>query len=161
MVRKIPTVSAGSAQTIRLPVSSVTLNGIATGNGGATISSTLWTEVSGPVTATIANTLGLSTGVSGLTTAGTYVFQLKATDNHNLSGTATITVTVQAAVPPTVTAGSAQTIQLPASSVTLTGTAVGNGGATISSTAWTEVSGPATATIANAAMLSTGSERFL
>ncbi|HET6252702.1 MAG TPA: PKD domain-containing protein [Puia sp.] len=156
-----PTVSAGSAQTIQLPVSSVTLTGTATGNGGATISSTGWTEVSGPVTATIAAASGLSTGVTGLTTAGTYVFQLKATDNNGLSGTATITVTVQAApppvnVPPTASAGSAQTIQLPVSSVTLTGTATGNGGATISSTGWTEVSGPVTATIVNAGGLSTG-----
>jgi len=151
-----PTVSAGSNQTIQLPVSSVTLTGTATGNSGATISLTGWTEVSGPVTATIANAAGLSTGVSGLTTAGTYVFQLKATDNNNLSSTATVTVTVQAAVPPTVSAGSTQTIQLPISSVTLTGTATGNNGATISSTAWSEVSGPATAAIANAATLSTG-----
>jgi hypothetical protein len=156
-----PTVSAGSAQTIQLPVSNLTLSGAATGNSGATISSTAWTEVSGPVTATIANAAGLSTGISGMTTAGTYVFQLKATDNHGLSNTATVVVSVQAAtpppsVPPTVSAGSAQTIQLPVSTVTLGGTATGNGGATISSTAWTEISGPATATIANAAGLSTG-----
>jgi alpha-tubulin suppressor-like RCC1 family protein len=153
-----PTVSAGSNQTIELPTSSVTLTGTATGNNGATISSTAWTEVSGPVTATIASASALSTGVSGLTTAGTYVFQLKATDNNALTGTATVTITVQAAavVPPTVHAGSDQTIQLPTSSVTLTGTATGNSGATISSTAWTEVSGPVTATIASASALSTG-----
>jgi alpha-tubulin suppressor-like RCC1 family protein len=155
-----PTVSAGSNQTIELPTSSVSLTGTATGNGGATISSTAWTEVSGPVTAAIANAGNLSAGVTGLTTAGTYVFQLKATDNNGLSGTATVTITVQAApppnTPPTVTAGSAQTIQLPTSSVNLMGTAKGNSGATISSTAWTEVSGPVTATIANAGSLSTG-----
>ena len=151
-----PTVSAGSSQTIELPTSSVTLTGTATGNGGATIVSTAWTEVSGPVTGMIANAGSLSTGVSGLTTAGTYVFQFKATDNHNLTSMATVTVTVQAAVPPTVSAGSAQTIQLPTNSMTLTGTATGNSGATISSTAWSEINGPATAAIANGAGLSTG-----
>ncbi len=156
-----PTVSGGSDQTIQLPVSTVTLSGTATGNGGATISSTAWTEVSGPVTATIAAASSLSTGVTGLTTPGTYIFQLKGTDNNGLSSTATVTVTVQAAappvnVPPTVNAGSDQTIQLPVSTVTLSGTATGNGGATISSTAWTEVSGPVTATIAAASSLSTG-----
>jgi alpha-tubulin suppressor-like RCC1 family protein len=155
-----PTVSAGSNQTIELPTSSVILTGTATGNGGATISSTAWTEVSGPATATIASAGALSTGVSGLTTAGTYVFQLQATDNNGQSGTGTVSITVQPApspnVPPTVTAGSNQTIQQPASSVTLTGTARGNGGATIVGTTWTEMSGPATATIANAAALSTG-----
>jgi hypothetical protein len=156
-----PTVGAGSDQTIQLPASSVTLTGTVTGNGGATISSTVWTEVNGPVTATIASPSGLSTGITGLTTAGTYVFQLKGTDNNGLSGTATVTVTVQAAappvnVPPTVSAGSDQTIQLPLSSATLSGTVMGNGGATISSTVWTEVSGPVTATIANTAGLLTG-----
>jgi Secretion system C-terminal sorting domain/PKD domain len=151
-----PTVSAGSAQTIQLPTSSVTLAGTATGNNGATISSTAWTEVSGPVTAVIASAAGLSTSVTGLTTAGTYVFQLKATDNNGLSATSTVTITVDAAnVAPTVSAGSTQTIRLPTSSVTLTGTAGGNGGATISSTMWTEVSGPATATIAAASGLTT------
>jgi hypothetical protein len=156
-----PTVSAGSDLTIQLPVSSVTLSGTATGNGGATISSTVWTEVSGPVTAAIGNAAGLSTGVTGLSTAGSYVFELKATDNNGLSNTAAVTITVQAAappvsVPPTVSAGSDLTIQLPVSSVTLSGTATGNGGATISSTAWTEASGPVTAAIADAAGLSTG-----
>src|ERR1700753_1120250 len=39
------------------------------------------TEVSGPLTASFSAASNLTTGVSGLTTAGTYVFQLKATDN--------------------------------------------------------------------------------
>jgi hypothetical protein len=152
-----PTVGAGSNQTIELPTSSVTLTGTATPNNGATIASTAWTEVSGPVTGAIAAASSLSTGVSGLTTAGTYVFQLSATDNNGLTGTATVTITVQAAnVPPTVNAGSDLTIQLPVSSVTFSGTATGNAGATISTTAWTEIAGPATATIASAGSLSTG-----
>jgi hypothetical protein len=105
----------------------------------------------------IANAAGLSTGVTGLTTAGSYVFELKATDNNGLSNTAAVTITVEAAnTPPTVNAGGDGTIQLPTSSLTLTGTAAGTGGATISSTDWTEVSGPATASIANAGSLSTG-----
>ena len=157
-----PTVSAGNSQTITLPASTVTLTGTATGNGGATISAEGWTELSGPVTASLSAASSLTTGVSGLTTAGAYVFQLKATDNNGLSGTSTVTITVDAAVPPpppvppTVSAGNSQTITLPASTVTLTGTATGNGGATISSTAWTEVSGPVTATFATASNLSTG-----
>jgi hypothetical protein len=156
-----PTVNAGSTQTIQLPTSSVTLTGTATGNNGATISSIAWSEVSGPATAAIANAAALSTGVSGMTAAGTYVFQLKATDNNGSSSTATVVITVEAAAPPTNTpptvgAGSDQTIQLPTSSVILTGTATGNGGATITGTVWTRISGPATVTIANAAALSTG-----
>ena len=69
-----PTVSAGNSQTIHLPTSTVTLTGTATGNGGATISAEGWTELSGPVTATCAAASSLSTGVSGLTTAGLMYF---------------------------------------------------------------------------------------
>ncbi|HEY4061601.1 MAG TPA: PKD domain-containing protein [Puia sp.] len=153
----VPTVGAGSAQTIQLPVSTATLTGTASGNGGATISSTVWTEVSGPATASFGAAGSLSTGISGLTVAGTYVFQLQATDNNSLSATATVNVIVKAAnVAPSVGAGSTQTIQLPVNTATLTGTASGNGGATISSTAWTEVSGPATASFGAAGNLSTG-----
>src|SRR5579871_4359058 len=149
-----PVANAGSNQTITLPTSSVTLTGSATDATG-TISSYAWTEVSGPNTVTIANATSTSTSVSGLI-AGTYVFQLKATDNGGLSGTATVTVTVNAAVnqPPVVNAGSNQTITLPTSSVTLTGSATDATG-TISSYAWTEVSGANTATISSAASTST------
>jgi hypothetical protein len=150
-----PTVNAGSAQTITMPTSTANLTGTATGNSGATISNTSWTEVSGPNTAAIGTASNLSTTVSGLA-AGSYVFQLSATDNNGKSSTSTVTVTVKAAlVPPSVNAGGAQTIALPTSTATLTGTATGNGGATISSTAWTQVSGPGTATIGSATNLST------
>jgi len=151
-----PTVSAGSAQIITLPVNSVTLTGKATPNGGATIASTIWSQNSGPNTATISSPSNLSTTVTGLV-AGVYVFKLTATDNKGLSNTATVTITVNAAanVPPTVNAGSNQTITLPTSTVTLTGTATGNNGATISSTSWVESSGPNTASISSASNLST------
>ena len=48
---------------------------------------------------------------------------------------------------PVVTAGANQSIQLPESSVTLTGSAVPAAGNTISSYSWTQISGPATYTI--------------
>jgi len=151
-----PTVNAGSAQTITLPVNSVTLTGTASGNGGATINSTSWTETGGPAAATIGTPGALSTTVSNLV-QGTYTFSLTATDNNGQTSTTTVTVTVNAAalVPPTVDAGSAQTITLPVNSVTLTGTAAGNGGATINSTSWTQTGGPATATMGTPTSLST------
>jgi hypothetical protein len=150
-----PTVNAGAAQTITLPTNSANLTGTATGNGGATISTTTWTQSSGPSTATIVSASNLSTVVNGLVT-GTYIFKLTATDNHGLSASATITITVNPAnIPPTVNAGTAQTITLPANSVILTGTATGNGGATISTTAWTQTSGPNSAIIVSASNLST------
>jgi ribosomal protein L14 len=146
-----PVVSAGTAQTITLPTSTVTLTGSATDAG--TITAYAWTQVSGPSTATIATASAAKTAVSALV-AGTYVFQLKATDNNNLSATATVTITVNAALlPPVVTAGTAQTITLPTSTVTLTGSATDEG--TITAYAWTQVSGPSTATIATASAAKT------
>lgn len=55
-----------------------------------------------------------------------------------------------AIVPPTVSAGKGQTITMPASSVTLGGTAKGNGGATIVAVNWKQGAGPVKATIGSA-----------
>lgn len=151
-----PTVSAGSVQTVTLPTNSTTLTGTATGSNGATIASLSWTQTTGPAAATIGSPTGLSTSVSGLV-QGTYIFMLTAIDNKGQTATSTVTVTVNSAtaLPPTVSAGSAQTITLPVNSVTLSGTATGSNGATISSTAWTQVSGPTTASIGAASSLAT------
>ncbi len=64
--------NAGSNQTITLPTSSVTLNG---GGSTGTISSYLWTQVSGPNASTINSPSAVSTTVSGLI-QGTYVYKL-------------------------------------------------------------------------------------
>jgi len=144
-----PTVSAGKGQVITLPTSSATLSGTATGNDGAGITTLDWKQGSGPATATIGSPANLSTQVTGMTVAGSYVFTLYATDNNGRSANASITVTVDPAAgtpvtptPPTVSAGSNQTITLPASSVTLTGTATANGGDVLSSFNWMLMSGP-------------------
>ena len=148
-----PVVNAGSNQTITLPTSTATLSGSATDATG-TITNYLWTELSGPNTATIAANSSASTSVSGLA-AGTYIFQLKVTDNNNLSDAATVTITVNpASQPPVVNAGTSQSITLPTSSVTLNGSATDASG-TITTYAWTELSGPGTATITNASSAST------
>ncbi|MBS1565372.1 MAG: T9SS type A sorting domain-containing protein, partial [Bacteroidetes bacterium] len=148
-----PIANAGSNQTIQLPASSVTLNGSGTGTNGATISSYAWTQTNGPATATISTASGASTGVTGLV-QGTYVFTLTVTDNHGLINSASVTITVLAAnTAPIANAGSNQTIQLPTNTTTLNGGGTGTNGATISSYAWSQDSGPATAgfTAANAA----------
>ncbi len=154
-----PVVNAGTAQTITLPTSSVTLTGTATDASG-TITTYAWTQVSGPNTATIASASAIKTNVTGLV-AGTYVFQLKATDNNNLSGTSTVTITVNPALqPPVVNAGTAQTITLPSNSVTLTGSATDASG-TITSYAWSQLSGPGTASISNASSSSTAATALI
>ncbi|HVM87014.1 MAG TPA: PKD domain-containing protein [Puia sp.] len=150
-----PVVSAGTAQTITLPVSSVTLTGTATDATG-TISSYQWTEVSGPNTATFSNATSVSTTVSGLV-AGTYVFQLKATDNGGLSGTGTVTIIVNAAPnqPPVANAGSNQTITLPTKTVSVDGSASKDPDGVIVSFNWSQISGPSQASITSSSSIST------
>jgi len=133
---------------------SITLTGTASAGSGATIKSTSWSLVSGNAV-TIGSASNLSTSVSGLT-AGTYVFQLTATDNAGLSSNSRVTITVNgasSATPPTVSAGNALSVTLP-NNLNLSGTASGNNGATIKSTTWTKLSGGA-ATIASTSSLNT------
>lgn len=91
------TVSAGLNQSITLPTNSVTLTGTASTTTPATITSYAWTQDSGP-SAVIATPTTASTVVSGLNTAGTYVFKLTATDSTALVGFSTTTVIVNPVV---------------------------------------------------------------
>lgn len=96
-----PTVTATNNGPITLPSSTVELLGTATGNSCASVVSTDWTFVSGPTTPTILNPTALNTEVTGLTVAGTYVFEFSAVDNFGIPGTGTTSVVVNPA--PTVT----------------------------------------------------------
>jgi hypothetical protein len=148
-----PTSNAGTDQTITLPTNTVTLTGTGTDADG-TIASYLWTKVSGPASGTITSATTTSTMVTALA-QGIYKFELKVTDNSGGIGRDTMQVTVNAAnQPPIANAGTDQTIMLPASTVTLTGTGTDADG-TIISYLWTKVSGPASGTITSATTAST------
>jgi alpha-tubulin suppressor-like RCC1 family protein len=86
-----PTASCGGNQTITLPVSSVNLNGTATD-----AVSYAWTQTSGAA-ATIASPASLNTNITGMTTAGSYVFLLTVMDGQGRTATCSVTVTVNAA----------------------------------------------------------------
>lgn len=147
-----PSANAGADKSITLPTSTVSLTGSGTDPDG-TISSYQWTQQSGPSTATMTAATTTSVNVSALV-AGTYIFRLKVTDNGGLSGTDDVTVTVNGTTTtntaPTANAGTDKTITLPTNTVSLTGTGTDAGGS-ISSYAWTQQSGPSTATVAGAA----------
>ncbi len=149
-----PVASAGVNQTITLPTNTVTLTGTLT-DLLSVLSSSSWSQMSGPNTATISSPSALQTSVSGLI-AGTYVFQINIIDLLGLSATATVTITVNAAPnqPPVVSAGSGQTITLPTNTINLKGTATDASG-TITAYAWTQTSGPNTANISSPAALKT------
>jgi hypothetical protein len=137
-----PAVNAGSNQTITLPTNSVSLNATATDNDG-TISAVQWTKVSGPAQFAITSPNSLQTSVTGLE-QGVYDFVLSATDDDGDTGRDTVRITVNPIPPnqpPTVNAGSNQTITLPTNSVSLNATATDSDG-TISAVQWTKVSGP-------------------
>jgi hypothetical protein len=91
-----PVVSAGANQTVTLPAVA-TLNGQASDPNSSGNLQLLWTESSGPGTVTFADPTSATT-TAGFSAAGTYVLQLTATDTvDHLSGSATVTVTVNPA----------------------------------------------------------------
>lgn len=74
--------------------------------------------------------------------AGTYTFKLTVTDNTGAVSSSIVTVTVNSMQPPTVSAGQNQSIVTPDNDASLSGSAIGNRGATIVRTKWTIVSKP-------------------
>ena len=149
-----PTANAGGDKTIKLPTNTVSLSGSGSDSDG-TITSFLWTKISGPSSYNFANSSSAATTVSGLI-QGVYQFELKATDNKGAVGKDTVQITVNAApnIPPTANAGSNQSITLPTNTVSLNGSGTDSDG-TISSYAWTKISGPSGGTINNANSAST------
>lgn len=141
-----PVVDAGASQNITLPTNSVTLTGTASSpNMGGSISSTVWTKVSGPA-ATISTPFSLSTSVLGMH-PGVYVFQLTATDNvgNTASDTTRVIVNDSTVIPPIANAGVDQIIDTTVT--TLDGTGSHDTDGTIVSYAWSQLTGPNTATI--------------
>lgn len=88
-----PTASAGDGQTISLPINFVTVDGSASSDPDGTISTYLWTKVSGPATYTITSPSTAITTITGLV-AGTYIFRLTVTDNDSATDADELTITV-------------------------------------------------------------------
>jgi ribosomal protein L14 len=147
-----PTANAGSDVTITLPVSATQLVGSGADADG-TIASYSWTKIgTTPPGGTLAAPTQPSTGVSGLTTVGTYYFKLTVTDNLGATGTDTVRVIVLAAAnqPPTANAGNNKTITLPTTTSSVNGSGTDADG-TITGYAWSFISGPVTPSIATPA----------
>ena len=140
-VNNPPVVSAGPDRNITLPTSTLTLNGTATDPD--TPLTYAWTQKSGPAaTMSTQNTLNL--GLSNLV-AGSYTFNLKATDSKGASANDDAIVTVLPNTvnqPPVANAGVNKFITLTiTNSTTLTGIGADPDG-TIASVEWTKVTGP-------------------
>ncbi|MFS4492241.1 malectin domain-containing carbohydrate-binding protein [Maribacter sp. 2308TA10-17] len=88
-----PIVFAGDDRTITLPNNTLTLDGSATDPDGGVIASYLWSQVSGPTTATFSDVNIADPVISDLV-EGDYVFSLTATDDEGDMGSDQVTVTV-------------------------------------------------------------------
>jgi len=135
-----PQAHAGSDITITLPVGTASLAGSGSDVDGTIVGYT-WIKISGPSSYNITNASSPVTDVWGLT-QGIYKFELKVTDNKGASGFDTIQITVNSAnAAPVANAGKDQTITLPSTSVTLTGSGTDTDG-TIVGYSWRQISGP-------------------
>jgi poly(3-hydroxybutyrate) depolymerase len=146
-----PVSNPGSPQTITLPTNSTTLSGSGSYDSDGSIASYAWSQVSGPNTASMGSAWSASNGVSGLV-QGTYTFRLTVTDNAGATNANNVTVTVNAAAapsntPPVAVVSANQSITLPTNSVFLLGSGSYDPGGYITNYAWSQTSGPSTATI--------------
>jgi hypothetical protein len=157
-VNRAPQVNAGADQTITLPNDTVALAGTAVDDGlpPSAVLAHQWTKISGPGTVTFSAANALTTNAT-FSAAGTYVLRLTTSDGL-ASGSDDVQIIVIANnQPPTVNAGADQTINHPANSVSLSGTATDDGlptGAALTYT-WTRASGPGTVTFSTPNALAT------
>ena len=146
-VNNPPVANAGPDKAVTLPVSTVVLTGTASDSDGS-IASVLWTQISGPNTATLSGNMTNTLTATNLI-AGTYLFRFTATDNQGATGQDEMTLTVNplpANMPPVANAGGNQSVTLPVSSFILNGIASDPDGSIVS-IAWTQQSGPNTAVL--------------
>ena len=142
-----PTAVITGSSAIQLPTSSVTLSGTSSSDPNGSIAGYNWSQVSGPNTASNSAANASSTTFGGMV-AGTYVFRLLVTDNGGLTASTTKTVVVSPAnVPPTAVITGPGTVQMPTNTVALSGTSSTDPDGSIVGYAWSQTSGPNTATI--------------
>lgn len=149
-VHATPTVMAGPNQIVAA-ASPATLTGSFADDGYAGSATSEWTQVSGPAPAAIEDAASTNTIVN-FSQDGIYVFALTVADGLT---NASAQVTITAVNPPVAVPGaSALIINWPANQVTLNGTITADGlpaGGNLTA-AWSELSGPAAATLSNPAL---------
>lgn len=148
-----PIARAGADQLIHHPTATTaTLNGSTSSDAEGPLSSYLWEKVSGPAGGTLATPNAAITTISALV-PGAYTFRLTVRDSANVPASDTIVINVNAS--PVADAGTDRTIyNPPASTTNLDGSGSTDNGS-ISTYAWTKVSGPAGGTIASSSAATT------
>lgn len=111
-----PLANAGTSKSFNSPTSSFNQVGSGTDADG-TISTYSWSQVAGPILATIATPNAATTNITGLTTAGQYLFRLTVTDNLGSIGIDDVPVTVlpqgTVSAPPVINSAPNYTIHKP------------------------------------------------
>ena len=153
---QLPIARAGANITLALPANSTTLNGNTSSDPDGSITGYSWRKISGPAQITLGNTTYFYCSLSNLT-AGTYAMELTVTDNSAGIGKDTVLVTVTGTPgvnqPPVARAGTDINVYLPGNWGQLNGNTSTDADGTISSYAWTKISGPTQFTINNAAIV--------
>lgn len=149
-VNTLPVANAGPDITISSLLGSATLSGASSYDADGNIVRYVWNKISGPSVGNILSSVTTNgiTGITGLLTAGTYVFELTVVDNRGATAKDQVVVNVSLTggggsgnVAPVANAGSDQTITLPANSVTLSGAGSSDADGNITGYSWTKVSG--------------------
>lgn len=143
-----PIVNAGSNINLTLPTSSTPMSagspGPSVSDPGGFVTAVRWTQVgTSPKVATIVSPTSIFSNITNMTTAGTYTFQLEATDNSGAKGYDTRDIIVSNSnTPPTANAGPDKSITLPTSTSAPTGTGATDSGGSVASTVWSVFSSP-------------------
>lgn len=93
VTNKVPIANAGSDTMILLPVDSILLNGTTSVDPDGNITAYQWSKIFGPPAFSISNSTSATTVVKNLV-QGTYLFELKVTDDKGLTSKDTVIVTV-------------------------------------------------------------------
>jgi len=156
---KPPSVSGGPDVSVTTGTGKAVLNGNAS-DGDGTIWKYIWRKVSGPSGSKMVDSLSRTLTVTGLTTAGTYVYKLVAVDNNVYWNVDEVKIVVTSGaatgnISPIANAGSDKTVTLPTTSVSVSGSGSSDPDGSIASYAWTKISGPSGSTIASPSSSST------
>lgn len=143
-----PVANAGADKSVTLPATSTTLTGSGTDIDG-TISSYVWSLVSGPSNVTFSNAASASTTVTGLTGIGKYTLKLTVKDNNGAAKSDNIDLTVldnSGRIPevnafPVANAGADFTISLPTTTASVNGSGTDTDGS-VSAYFWKQILGP-------------------
>jgi hypothetical protein len=137
---------------VQLPDPNIQLDGTDSYDPDGTLAAYKWEQVSGPNTATIANSSSATTTVAGVV-EGTYTFRLTVTDNDGTRASDVMNIMVLGAPIPNVVpvskAGSDIDITLPQSSVELDGSKSSDADGNIVQYTWVKMSGPAGGSISD------------